>query len=339
MKFLYTIIIISICLVTLAAAGYFYIWYQMNHPLDQAGQMKEFVIRPGQGAQEIGLNLENQGLIRSRFWFLTYVWLTDKKAELKAGTYQLSPSQSIAEIVALVTIMPTAKTEIKITFAEGLKTEQIVNKLTEQKLTDKDALLEEINNLEKYRPEYMFLADLPDAANLDGFLFPDTYRFYQDSQAEVIIKKMLDNFDKKLTAEMRQDIASQNKTIFEIIVLASIIEKEVVSDKDRALVAGIFWQRLEDEYPLESCATIAYALGIDKWRYSDLDLEVKSPYNTYKNIGLPPGPISNPGLSAIKAAIYAQESDYYYFLSTPEGETIFSKTHEEHIANKAKYFK
>jgi len=118
------------------------------------------------------------------------------------------------------------------------------------------------------------------------------------------------------------------------------LEKEIKSDEDRVIVAGIFWKRLENKYPLESCATIAYILGVDKWRYSYEDTRIKSPYNTYINIGLPPTPINNPGLSAIRAAIYPQETDYNFFLTDPEtGNTIFSKTFQEHNRNKAKYFK
>jgi len=121
--------------------------------------------------------------------------------------------------------------------------------------------------------------------------------------------------------------------------MASLIEKEVATDEDRKIVSGIFWKRLKNHYPLQSCATVAYALGVDKWRYSVNDTQIESPYNTYKYIGLPAGPISNPGLSAIKAAIYPQESDYNYFLSKPDGETVFSRTLREHNLAIQKYLK
>ena len=121
--------------------------------------------------------------------------------------------------------------------------------------------------------------------------------------------------------------------------MASILEREVKSDEDRAIVSGIFWKRLESNYPLESCATIAYILEIDKWRYSVEETRIESPYNTYLNVGLPPTPINNPGLSAIEAAVYPEYTDYNFFLTDPEtGVTIFSKTFDEHNANKRKYF-
>jgi UPF0755 protein len=148
---------------------------------------------------------------------------------------------------------------------------------------------------------------------------------------------MLDNFNKKLSIKMREDIKKQGKTIFEIITLASIIEKEVSKEEDRKIVAGIFYKRLKQGIHLESCATINYILGNNKKQLSFEDTRVESPYNTYLNKGLPPGPISNPGIFAIKAAIYPQETDYLFFLSKPTGETVFSKTFEEHNKNKRKW--
>jgi len=131
----------------------------------------------------------------------------------------------------------------------------------------------------------------------------------------------------------------EGKTINEIITMASILEKEVPTYDDQKVISGIFWNRVRDNYPLQSCATIAYVLGIDKWIYSLDDIEIDSPYNTYKNTGLPPGPINNPGLSAIQAAVYPSETDYYFFLSAPDGQTIYSRTFEEHLDNKNKYLR
>lgn len=336
MKKIPYILIGLVVIVVVLAMTALYVYYQIYWP-NQGSFYKDFAIGSGESAHQVSQRLKQERIIKSSFWFEVYLWLTDRRSQIKAGKYYLGPSQNIPEIVSLLTTMPPAKPEITITIPEGWRTLEIIDKLVEANITERTDLEAEIKNPTKYQSGFNFLKDVPPGNDLSGFLFPDTYRFYQDSQPEIIVRKMLNNFDKKLTEQMRQDIASQGKTIFEIMTLASIIEKEVVSDEDRAIVSGIFWQRLADNYPLESCATIAFATRIDKWRYSDLNLEVASPYNTYKNIGLPPGPICNPGLSAIKAAIYPQASDYYYFLSTPEGETIFSRTLEEHNANKAKH--
>ena len=331
------LIIILIILLAVIATVILYLYYQIYQPLNRQGQTIEFVIQPGESAKTICDRLQSQGRVRSSLWLETYLWFKGERSHIKAGQYQLSSSQNIIEISDILIAMPQAKPEVVITIPEGWRTEQIINKLLELGLADRASLTEEINNLKKYQTQYNFLQDAPADADLSGFLFPDTYRFYKDTDALTIVKRLLDNFDKKIDVNLRQEIARQQKSIFEVVTMASIVEKEVASDTDRIIAAGIFWQRLADNHALESCATIAYASNVDKWRYSDLDLQIVSPYNTYKNIGLPPGPICNPGLSAIKAAIYPTRTDYYYFLSAPDGQTIFSKTLEEHNKNKIKY--
>ena len=188
--------------------------------------------------------------------------------------------------------------------------------------------------------EWRLAYGLPDNADLEGFLFPDTYRIDKAAAAADIIKKMLDNFQRKLTPAMLEEIKRQNKSVYEIIALASLVEKEVRTADDMKIVSGIFWQRIKNRQGLESCATLAYILGVNKAQYSVADTKIDSPYNTYKYRGLPPGPIANPGLNAITAAIYPEETDYNYFLSDPAtGQTIFSRTLGEHNLNKAKYLK
>ena len=143
----------------------------------------------------------------------------------------------------------------------------------------------------------------------------------------------------KLTAELRAEIKRQGKTIHEILTLASIIEKEVSSDKDRKLVADIFYKRLDAGVALQADSAVNYVTGKSTPRASAQDLAKESPYNTYRYRGLPPGPIASPGLSAILAAVYPTANPYWYFLTTPAGQAIYSKTFEEHVANKAKYLR
>jgi UPF0755 protein len=192
---------------------------------------------------------------------------------------------------------------------------------------------------EDFSLQFDFLQDRPKNASLEGYIFPDTYYFPLGVTAEEIIKQALQNFDAKLTPELRDEISRQNKTIFQIMTMSSIIEKEVQTWEDKKIVSGIFWKRVEISQPLESCATIAYVTGDNKKIYSYTDTRVKSPYNTYLNYGLPPGPISNPGMDSILAAIYPEKTDYMYFLSTPEGETIFSKTYDQQLQAQKKYLK
>lgn len=200
--------------------------------------------------------------------------------------------------------------------------------------------------LKDWSPEFSFLKDKPKYYGLEGYLFPDTYRIYASSTVTDVVRKMLENFDKKLTAPMRADIKKQGKTIYDIITMASIIEKEAPIDyqkednRDARIISGIFWNRLKIGQGLQSDATLTYIFGDNDPSHSLKDTKVDSPYNTYKYRGLPPGPICNPGILAIEAAIYPIATDYYYFL-TPLGkdEVIYAHTNEEQVQNKNKYLR
>lgn len=203
---------------------------------------------------------------------------------------------------------------------------------------------------------YDFLGELKDLtfkpSSLEGYLFPDTYFVAAKPTAKSVIQKMLDNLGGKITEQMRADIKKQNRSIFEVLTLASIVEKEVgrntattsaadqqVLQEERETVAGIFMNRLKIGMALQSDATIGYITKKNDPQASSADLLIDSPYNTYKYRGLPPGPISNPSLSAIKAAIYYKATDYLYFLTKKDGTAVYAKTLEEHNANKRKYLK
>ena len=193
---------------------------------------------------------------------------------------------------------------------------------------------------EDFSDNYEFLKDKPKQVGLEGYLFADTYRFRPSSSPKEVIIKLLDNFDQQLNTKMRQDIEQQGRTIYQIITMASLLEKEVKTEQDMKIVADIFWRRIKNGQRLESCATLAYILGQNKPQYSFEDTRINSPYNTYINSGLPPGPIGSPSLKAIKAAIYPIPNNYNFFLSRPDnGETIFSRNFEEHKINKAKFLK
>ena len=260
---------------------------------------------------------------------------------------------SIKNIVEEFSKSITLKPEEKVTFIEGWNLRDYAKILEEKGFFDADnffelagepmlnyKLLSSYIKPKDYSGSFDFLSDKPSEYGLEGYLFPDTYRFFENSSADDIIMKMLDNFDQKLTVKMREDIKKQNKTIYEIVTMASIIEKEVQSEKDMKMVSGIFWNRIKIGQALESCATLAYVLGVNKTQYSFEDTRTPSAYNTYINRGLPPGPISNPGLKAIEAAVYPEENNYNYFLTRPDNkETIFSRTYDEHLLNKDKYLK
>jgi UPF0755 protein len=282
-------------------------------------------------------------LLKSRWPFFLNIYLNNLSNRLQAGEYILNSSFSPKEITDKIISGEVINRERTIKIIEGWNLRQIAEYLTEKGFAGNE-FLELAEHPEKYQTDFSFLGDKPDDKSLEGYLFPDTYRVFADASADDIIRKVLSNFSSKLDEQSRADIASSGKTIYEIITMASLVEKEATirtdDNQDARLIAGIFWSRIDNRQALQSCATLAYILGEDKAQYSFEDTQIKSPYNTYLNLGLPPGPIGNPGLEAIKAALYPLESEYNYFLSPLGSEsTIFSKTYEEHLANKAKYLK
>lgn len=301
---------------------------------------KIFEVKKGEKVKEIAFRLEKENLIKNKFYFLFYVLKEKKQKSLQAGRYFFSNPISIFQIVEKISKGEVVFPEVKITFLEGLRLSQIESLIQNSKLILEESKLISDFKIKDFKQKYIFLKDSPDNASLEGFLFPDTYYFKEKTKIETIINKFLSNFNKKLSSDLIKEIERQNKTIFEIIIMASILEKEAKTKEDWEIVSGIFWKRIKQNKPLESCATIAYILGVDKWRYSYQETRIPSPYNTYLNQGLPQGPISNPGLEAIKAAIYPKETDYNYFLTDPETKkTIFAETIKEHNENKIKYFK
>ena len=332
-------IIIIIVIFAIVCAAY---WRGINASVSENGQDVTFLISQGESVKQIGENLHKADLIKSKFCFKVYIRQNNKQANLQAGEYILNPNLSIKEIANTLVAGQSLSKEKTIKIIEGWNINDINKYLANNAIISENEFTElaklEIGNwkLEINKPN--FLDNAPIKADLEGYLFPDTYRIFKDASAEDIIEKMLTNFDKKLTEEMRVEISKQGKTIHKIIIMASLIEKEVRTAEDMKIVSGIFWDRIKYGQALESCATLAYILGINKPQYTIEDTKIDSLYNTYQNQGLPPGPICNPGINAIKAAIYPKYTNYNYFLNSPDtGETIFSKTLDEHNRNKARY--
>ncbi len=299
----------------------------------------KFEIEKGENTWAVASNLKEAGLIDGRMGFLIYIYKEGLQKEIKAGEYNLNSGLMIEEIAKIITRGEVVEedTSIKLTFPEGWDTKQMAARL-EKNGFSKDKFLELVSDSNNFSVDYEFLANIPKENGLEGYLFPDTYFFdptLEDDEA--IVRKMLDNFDEKLSEGFRSEIKKQGKTIYDILTMASILEGEVRSKEDRKIVSGIFWNRLESGQAFQSCATLAFILGENKKQYSYADTRVDSLYNTYLYPGLPPGPISNPGLDAIEAAIYPVDTNYNYFLSNPEtGETVFSRTLDEHNINKIK---
>lgn len=316
----------------------FIIYIKIINSSAKTGDDYEFVITKGQSVSIIAQNLKTEKLINSELFFKIYIKLSGKQADFKEGSYTLNPKMSIKQITTELTPKVFLKPDERITFIEGWNLKNYNEALANSSLIDVSDFLSATKK--DYSDKFSFLKDKPKKTDLEGYLFPDTYRFYTDITGEEVVIKMLSNFDNKLSAQMRDDISNQGKTISEIITMASIIEKEVRSTEDMKIVSGIFWNRIKGGQALESCATLAYILGVNKEQYTFEDTRTDSPFNTYINRGLPPSPISNPGLKAIEAAIYPEDTNYNYFLTSSNGgQTVFSRTYEEHLNNKNKYIK
>ena len=309
-----------------------YLWYlkNLNSPLNQNNQTEiNFRIKEGQSAKEIGKNLKETNLIKSDVTFYIYTHFNNFSTQIKAGLYKLNQAQNIKEIIEIIT--KGANRQLVITIPEGFTIQDIDKMLTKEGIISENEFYDctQICDFSNFN-------FLNDAKDLEGYLFPDTYYILPDSSVQTIIEKMLSNFSHKISAELINEIENQNRTLSYVVILASIIQAESPIE-DMPNIAGVFWKRLNEGIYLESDATVNYVLGTSNLQPTYKDTEVEHPYNTYENLGLPPGPINNPGLDALKAAIAPNDNPYYFFLSTPEGETIFSKTYQEHLNNKAKY--
>jgi len=316
-------------------------YYNINKPAGEDRNIS-FIISKGENVSKISDNLKSSGLINSKFYFILFLRLNKQYSNIKAGEYLLNKKNTIKEIVEILSNGKIINNEITLRIIEGWTINDINKYLKNIKFTKDDIFLNTAKNGSTFiNKKY----NISGGNSLEGFLYPDTYRVYKNATAIDLIKKMTENFKNKFTDDMFEEATKRKLSVEDIIIMASIIEKEVKvnssgENKDAKIVSGIFWNRINIGQGLESDATLSYILNDNKSSHSGEDLKLDSPYNTYKYRGLPPTPICNPGIEAIIASIYPQDTDYNYFLTDPKSnKTIFSKTYKEHLDNKAKYLK
>jgi UPF0755 protein len=286
-----------------------------------------FEVVSGDSAFTIAQRLKKENLISNSFLFNLYIKKSDRESSLKAGKYSFSQNMSIAQIADKIIFGDVYIEKVRLSVPEGTNIYQLDEKIKKLNIGEDTKISE--YEAGDFKEKYSFLNSVDDDSNLEGFLFPDTYIYNKETvTTKHIIESMLDNFDNKLTTNLRQKITKDGKTIFEIVTMASILEREVRTTNDMAVAAGILWKRINTGMPLQVDATTIYSLGHNNLKSNDL--KVDTPYNTYLNKGLPIGPISNPGFRAIKATIYPKSSPYWFYLSKPSGETVFSKTFSDH---------
>lgn len=291
-----------------------------------------FLVKSGENLEEIAENLEEKGLISSSGSFYWYTRFKGMDREVVSGAFTLNTAMNTPEILAELT--DQSKGQIILTIPEGWTVKEIDTKLVELGLSTEGQFIAAVKNFQNWS-DYPFLdqntlqnLELP----LEGYLFPDTYFINGgDFSPEILISMTLNNFGNKLPNDTFHDY-----TTHEIVTMASILEKEVLGSKDKSLVAGILWKRLESDWTLGADATLLYEK--DNRDITSADLASDSPYNTRKNLGLPPGPIGNPGLESLNATLNPQSSEYWFYLTTLDtGEVIYSRTNEEHNLNREKH--
>lgn len=305
-------------------------WRQVSQPVWLNAPLKDFLILKGSSATEIGNKLYQEGFIKSSLAFKFYVQLKGSSEKIQAGEYRLSPGFSLAKIVEELSKGPA---EIWVTIPEGLRREEIALKFASV-----------FGKGEEFIQEF-----LDSSKRKEGFLFPDTYLFPKTASPSLVVNKMLTTFDKKLDSQMEKDIEASGYSPTEVITMASTIERETAGLEERPTVSGILYKRLGNNWPLQADASVQYAkasaqclipsfLNCEWWPVlTKEDLEINSNFNTYKFKGLPPAPIANPGLSAIKAAIYPKDSPYWFYLHDSSGKVYFAKTLGEHNENIRRY--
>ncbi|MFA5995740.1 MAG: endolytic transglycosylase MltG [Patescibacteria group bacterium] len=280
--------------------------------------------------------LAEADIISSRVAFAVHLILTNHWFDVQAGNYTFTGQNSFNTVMKIITQPGDYQPEVQVTLLEGWTNEQMADTFAKKELMTSAQFLTAASAPDT--TGYTWLTSRPAAADLQGFLFPDTYRFFKGAEPSDILQKMLDNFDQKFTKQMRDDLAARQHSVYDAITLASIVEKEARSFEDKKIVAGIFWNRLATGKRLESDATINYITKKNTTLPTLSDLAAESTYNTYRNNGLPPTPICNPGLDAINAVIYPTETNYVFFLNTPDGAMKYSETYEQHLELKHQYY-
>jgi UPF0755 protein len=283
----------------------------------------------GASVAQIGQALEQKGVIRSAFAFTWYVRWRNVRDKLKAGRYALSGDMTLAEIVSELE-RGSLDDRLRITIPEGYTLRQIADALDAKGLTDGKALLQLATDPQSIAQQN---ADFPLPKNsLEGYFFPDTYAFRPHTPPALVLDTFLTNFSRRFVRPYQGDIAARGLSLHQIVTIASLIEREAKVPDDRPRIAGVLDNRLQRGMRLQVDATVLYALGHHKDRVYDKDLKVASPYNTYLHKGLPPGPIANPGLESLKAALHPEQNDFLYYVARPDGSHIFTRSHAEHLA-------
>lgn len=301
--------------------------FSPSAPVSEEREDIYVTVHSGMSADDVADMLEKRGIIRSRLRF----WLTAKMngadSSFKVGTYAFHTNMEPRDV--LLALVEGQTVQLRFTIPEGFTVEDIAKRLDAKGIVRGDDFLRAAKHYAPY--DYIEKSDQA-RYYAEGFLFPDTYEVDGDVTVDGILSMMSRDFDQRLTPKMRERAKEENLSIYELIILASLVEKEARYAEDRALIAQVFLKRLAIGMPLQSDATLQYLLDAPKEDVTYKDTEMDSPYNTYQYQGLPPGPVANPGTASIEAVLWPANTDYLYFVADREGHNYYSYTYAEHDA-------
>lgn len=294
-------------------------------------------IPSGSSINKISELLYENGLIKSKLVFKLQARSLNAASKLKAGKYELNANMDLNTIIDELIKGGKSNDTIRFTIPEGYELIQIADKLSEEGLVNKDRFIELTKNKNSFENSYEFLKQLDESQSLEGYLFPSTYEIYKGANEEEIISKMLDEFEKIYKKDIVNKLEELNISLNEAVTLGSIVEREAKVDSERPLVSAVFHNRLDKGMMLQSCATVQYILGERKENLSTAETQTPSPYNTYINKGLPPGPIASPGEKSLIAAVNPADVDYLFFVLTgSDGTHTFTTNYKDHMNAKPK---
>ena len=311
-------------------------WKSVSKAPGNDKTIQRFLITKGSSAEKIANDLKDQNLIKSPLAFKFYTQITGISDQIPPGEFKISGNLSLKEVVEMLLKGPV---EVWVTVPEGLRREEIVERYIE-------GLGLGGTVADGFRADFLM-----QTRELEGYLYPDTYLFPLDITADKVVTKMRSTFDQKFTEKMRTDLVNKGRSIDQVVILASLLERETLTSEERPVVSGILFNRLENDWPLQVDASVQYAIASENCRLQNVDcdwwpknltkddLAINSPFNTYKFSGIPPSPISSPGIISLTAVVYPEDTDYMYYIHDTDGVIHYAETLSEHNQNVSRYLK
>lgn len=328
-RFKKNLVIFFILIIIIGAGSFTYYKNVVNKPLKSKEDKIDIKVEDGEAFYSLLDRLSQENILRSKLVVKINLKLTGKNVNIVPGEYEVSKDITLDELIEELETEDKSKNQVKVTIPEGYNIEKMAETFSEEGLFTKDEFISAVKN---YKTPSYVKNNNDKKYNLEGYLYPDTYFFDKECTPDLVIETMLKKFESVIDSlEKDNSITIEDKDLEDIIIKASLIEKEARLDSERPLVASVIENRLKKNMKLEFCSTINYIIGYEKTELTYSDLKVESKYNTYKYAGLPIGPVASPGIESIKAALKPENTNYLYFVLTSDDKSHhFSETLEEH---------